>query len=301
MYSIRQYGFGPAENLRHEKADDPEPGPGQVRIRVGAAGVHLVDTAIRAGVGGGPFPLPTLPMTPGREVAGRVDAVGDGADGAWLGRRVVAHLGQASGGYARLAVAPVTALHTLPDGLGDAEAVAMIGTGRTAVAILEIAALTPDDVVLVTAAAGGIGGLVVQAARDVGAVVVGVAGGPAKAARVRELGVTAAVDYRVADWPEQVRTVLGGAAPTVVLEGVGGELGRAAGAGFSARGWADWRGQGFRSHGGTSWQRFARYRSPTAPSNSAGPSIWNAPWRGCCRGGCRRGRRRSSRTTSWRR
>ena len=96
-------------------------------------------------------------MTPGREVAGRVDRVGPGVDAAWVGRRVVAHLGQASGGYAEQALAPVTALHELPDHVGAEAAVAMIGTGRTAMGILEVADLSAEDVVLVTAAAGGIG------------------------------------------------------------------------------------------------------------------------------------------------
>ena len=80
---------------------------GQVRIVMAAAGVHLVDTSIRRGSSGGPFALPELPMTPGREMAGTVDAVGPGVDRSWLGRRVVAHLGAASGGYAEMAVAGV--------------------------------------------------------------------------------------------------------------------------------------------------------------------------------------------------
>src|SRR5689334_25327713 len=116
MKAIRQHEFGGPGTLRLEEVADPVPGPGRVRIAVAAAGVHLLDTALRAGRGGGPFPLPALPMTPGREVAGTVDAVGTGVDDAWRGRAVVAHLGQASGGYARLAVADVTALHPVPDG-----------------------------------------------------------------------------------------------------------------------------------------------------------------------------------------
>jgi NADPH:quinone reductase len=101
------------------------------------------------------FPLPELPMVPGREVAGVVDAVGPGVDAGWTGRRVVAHLGMANGGYAELAVAAAGALHEIPDGLSAEVAVAAIGTGRTAVAILKVATLTRDDVVLVTAAASG--------------------------------------------------------------------------------------------------------------------------------------------------
>ena len=145
-----------------------------------------------------------------------------------MGRRVVAHLGPASGGYAELAVREAEALHALPDGLADDAAVAMIGTGRTALAILEVAALTADDVVLVTAAAGGLGSLLVQAARNAGATVVGVAGGPAKVQRVAQLGATVAVDYSAPDWSDAVRAALDGRAVTVALDGVGGALGRGA-------------------------------------------------------------------------
>jgi NADPH2:quinone reductase len=105
--------------------------------------------------------------------------------------------------------------------------VALIGTGRTAVAVLDHAALVPDDVVVVTAAAGGLGTLFVQAARHLGATVVGLAGGPEKVARVEALGADVAVDYRQRDWETEVRRRLT-AEPTLVLDGVGGELGRGA-------------------------------------------------------------------------
>ena len=228
MHAIRLHEFGPPENLVYEDVEDPQAGPGQVRIAVAAAGVHLIDTTIRAGVQRGPMPLPDLPAIPGREVAGVVDALGPQVDARWLGRRVVAHLGPASGGYAELAVREADALHPVPDGLADDAAVAMIGTGRTALAVLEVARLTDQDVVLVTAAAGGLGSLLVQAARNAGAAVVGVAGGAAKVARVRQLGVTVAVDYSAPDWSDAVREALDGREVTVTLDGVGGTLGRGA-------------------------------------------------------------------------
>jgi NADPH2:quinone reductase len=224
MYAIRLHEFGPPENLRYEQVDDPSPGPGQVRIRVAAAGVHFIDTRIRAGQPG-PMPPPALPQIPGREVAGVVDAIGD-ESGSWLGRRVVAHLGEASGGYAELAVVSADELLPVPDGLPDEAAVAMLGTGRTTIAILDAARLTADDVVLVTAAAGGIGSLLVQAGRNAGATVVGLAGGPAKVDRVRELGADLAVDYTEPGWDQRVRDGLGGREPTVALDGVGGDAGR---------------------------------------------------------------------------
>ena len=228
MHAIRLHAFGPAANLRYEEVEDPRPGPGQARIAVAAAGVHLIDTTLRAGRPMGPLALPDLPTIPGREVAGIVDAVGPEVDERWVGRRVVAHLGPASGGYAELAVRETEALHVLPDGLADDAAVAMIGTGRTAQAILEVAALTAHDIVLVTAAAGGLGSLLVQAARNAGATVVGVAGGPAKVQRVAQLGATVAVDYSAPDWSDAVRAALDGREVTVALDGVGGALGRGA-------------------------------------------------------------------------
>jgi NADPH2:quinone reductase len=228
MRAIRLHEFGPAQNLRYEEVGDPEPGAGQVRIAVAAAGVHLIDTTLRRGIQMGPLPLPELPAVPGREVAGVIDAVGPDTDGGWFGRRVVAHLGRATGGYAQLAVREAAALHALPDGLADDAAVAMIGTGRTAMAILDVARVGPGDVALVTAAAGGIGSLLVQAARNAGATVVGVAGGPAKVERVRAAGASAAIDYSAPDWGARVRDALDGREVTVALDGVGGKLGRGA-------------------------------------------------------------------------
>jgi NADPH:quinone reductase len=228
MHAIRLHEFGPPENLVYEEVEDPQPGPGQLRIAVAACGVHLIDTTIRAGVQRGPLPLPDLPAIPGREVAGTVDAVGSGVDEGWLGRRVVAHLGPASGGYAELAVREVDAVHALPDGVAEDEAVAMIGTGRTTLGILEVAQVTPSDVALITSAAGGIGSLLVQAVREAGAVAVGLAGGEAKLARVKELGATVAIDYTEPDWPDAVRDALGEARVTVAFDGVGGDVGRGA-------------------------------------------------------------------------
>ncbi|MFF5787229.1 zinc-binding dehydrogenase [Streptomyces sp. NPDC012693] len=228
MHAIRLHAFGPAENLTYEETPDPVPGPGQVRVRVAAAGVHLLDTALREGMTG-PFPAPAaLPTVPGREVAGTVDALGEGTDPAWLGKRVVAHLGMNPGGYAELAVTDAARLHALPDHLGEAEAVAMIGTGRTTLGILQFTELGPESVVIVPAAAGGIGTLLVQFAKNAGATVIGLAGGPAKVALVQENGADLAVDYKEPDWTEKVRAYLGDRTATVVYDSVGGDTGRAA-------------------------------------------------------------------------
>ncbi|MFK4099867.1 zinc-binding dehydrogenase [Streptomyces sp. NPDC019531] len=226
MRAIRLHTFGPAENLSYETVDDPVPAPGQVRITVRAAGVHLLDTALREGRQG-PLPEPTaLPTVPGREVAGVVESLGEGVAGLWLGRRVVAHLGFAPGGYAELAATDVDRVHEIPENLDFAQAVAMIGTGRTAMGIVQFAELGPDSVAVIPAAAGGIGTLLVQYAKNAGAVVIGLAGGPTKTARVRDNGADLAVDYTDSSWPGKVRAFLGGRAVTVVFDGVGGEVAR---------------------------------------------------------------------------
>ncbi|MER7832828.1 zinc-binding dehydrogenase [Streptomyces sp. NPDC052644] len=228
MHAVRLHAFGPAENLTYEEVPDPVPGPGQVRVAVAAAGVHLLDTALREGMPGpfgGPAELPTIP---GREVAGTVDALGEGTDPDWLGKRVVVHLGTGPGGYAELAVADADRLHAIPPGLDEPAAVAMIGTGRTAMGIVQFTEVGPDDVVVVPAAAGGIGTLLVQYAKNAGATVVGLAGGPAKTELVRALGADAAVDYTRPEWPALARAFLGERRATIVYDSVGGDAGREA-------------------------------------------------------------------------
>lgn len=230
MHAVRLHTFGPAENLTYEHTDDPVPGPGQVRIAVRAAGVHLLDTALREGMTG-PYPAPTpLPTVPGREVAGIVESLGEGTDPTWLGRHVVAHIGNAPGGYAELTVTEADKLHPVPDNLDDAAAVSMIGTGRTTLGILGFTPLGPDSVAVVTAAAGGIGTLLVQYAKNAGATVIGLAGGPAKVALVHANGADLAVDYTRPDWPRHVRTHLDtlGRRATVVYDSVGSTTARAA-------------------------------------------------------------------------
>ncbi|MFG3250770.1 zinc-binding dehydrogenase [Streptomyces sp. NPDC048187] len=228
MHAVRLHAFGPADHLVLDEVEDPLPGPGQVRIAVRAAGVHLLDTALREGVRGPAPALPDLPTVPGREVAGVVDALGESTPERWLGRRVVAHLGFAPGGYAELAVAGVARLHEIPANLDFAQAVAMIGTGRTAMGIVQFAELHPGSVAVVPAAAGGIGTLLVQYAANAGATVVGLAGGPEKTALVAANGADLAVDYTDPRWPAKVRAHLGGERATVVFDGVGGAVAREA-------------------------------------------------------------------------
>ncbi|MET9272237.1 zinc-binding dehydrogenase [Kribbella sp. NPDC003557] len=227
--AIRLHAFGPAENLVYEEVPDPVAGSGTVLVDVEAAGVHLVDTMIRAGTNAGsPIPVPELPTIPGREVAGRVSAVGPDVDPSWIGKRVVVHLGMVPGGYAERAVAKAESLYELADHVDAAQAVAAIGTGRTTAGILRQAHVTADDVVLVTAAAGGIGSYLIQAARNAGAVAIGLAGGPEKVELVRSLGAQHAIDYRDPDWPTLLKSELADQEITVLFDGVGGPNGQQA-------------------------------------------------------------------------
>jgi NADPH2:quinone reductase len=156
-----------------------------------------------------------------------VSAVGPQVDTAWLGQRVLAGTGE-SGGFAERAVASVAELFPVPDGLGLPEAVALYSDGSTAQGLAENARIRRDRWVLVEAAAGGVGSLLVQLARVAGARVIGAARGKQKLDVIRKLGADAAVDYSAPDWTEQVREVTGGTGPDVVFDGVGGAIGRAA-------------------------------------------------------------------------
>jgi NADPH2:quinone reductase len=224
MRAIRLHEFGPPDNLVLDELPDLTPTAGQVRIAVAASGVHLLDTTIRRGEPG-PLPAPELPTVPGREVAGTVDLVGADVGPTWLGRRVVAHLGPVPGGYAEQAVTAPELLFAVSDDVSFTDAVAAVGTGRTALGVIELEPVTADDVVLVPSAAGGIGWLLTQYARSAGATVVAAAGGPERTSRLAELGPDLVVDYREDGWAERLRAAYGGV--TVVYDGVGGDTGRA--------------------------------------------------------------------------
>lgn len=223
MKAIRQHRHGGPETLHLETLPDPFPGPGQVRLRVLAAGVHLLDVHVRSGLGPPRAQLP-LPMTPGREVAGIVDATAPDVDPSWEGQFVATDLGTASGGYAELAVADAEKLHRLADHVDPAEAVAALGTGRTVQAILELAQVRTGDTVVVTGASGGVGGMLITAAKTVGATVLGLATGEDKRLAVAGLGVDA-LDSSTDDWPQEARRLLGDAGANLVLDGIGGALG----------------------------------------------------------------------------
>ncbi|MCF2527008.1 zinc-binding dehydrogenase [Yinghuangia soli] len=218
--------FGGPEVMALDDVPVPLAGAGEVLVEVAVAGVTFVETQIRAGTD--PYhERPELPFIPGGMVAGRVRAVGSGVDAAWLGQRVLAGTGT-TGGFAERAVAAVEALIPVPDGLELTDAVALHTDGSTAVGLAEGARIKPGDWVLVEAAAGGLGSVLVQLAVAAGAHVIGAARGTRKLDAVRDLGAAVAVDYSEPGWTDRVREATGGAGPDVVFDGVGGAIGRAA-------------------------------------------------------------------------
>jgi NADPH2:quinone reductase len=214
--------FGTPGVLVPAVVPDPVAGPGQVVVEVAYAGITFVETQVRAGRSPNPAMAPRLPAVLGNGAGGVVAEVGEGVDPALLGSTVVTTTG-GSGGYAERVAVPAGGLIAVPDGLGLAEAVALLADGRTAVALVRTAAPRPGETVLVEAAAGGVGSLLVQLAAAAGARVIAAAGGPRKVEAAVELGAARGVDYTAPDWAERA-----GEQVDLVFDGVGGAVARAA-------------------------------------------------------------------------
>ena len=215
--------FGGPEALVAADAPDPVPGPDQALIEVSFANITFVETMFRAS-GFGPFET-ELPMIPGNGVGGVVVSVGAEVDERLMGKRVIAGTG-GSGGYAESAAVDAGAIVEVPEGLELDDAVALLAEGRTAMMLIRKAGLRVGERVLVEAAVGGVGTLLVQLARAAGARVVAAAGGACKVEVARGAGVEIAVDYRESGWAEQVREAVGPV--DVVFDGVGGDIGESA-------------------------------------------------------------------------
>ncbi|MGI9002568.1 MAG: zinc-binding dehydrogenase [Pseudonocardia sp.] len=236
MRAVQVTTFGGPEELVSTRVPDPVAGPGQVLIAVSTADVMFLDTLIRSGWGQDYFAV-APPYVPGAGVAGVVSSVGDGVDPAWIGRAVVTGTGERdrdgrstgpTGGYAERAVVPAAALIPIPEATAHREAVALLHDGPTALQLLDVADVHSGDWVLVTAAAGGAGVLLVQLLHARGTRVIGAARGARKLALVRELGAEAVLDYAEVGWTDRVRTTTGGRGVEVVLDGAGGQLGEQA-------------------------------------------------------------------------
>ncbi|MGK5740937.1 zinc-binding dehydrogenase [Micromonospora sp. URMC 103] len=238
MRVVEVAAFGGPEVLTPVEAPGPSPGPGEILVEVAVADVLWVETAIRRGTAGEHFPV-VPPYRPGVGVAGTVGAVGAGVDPAWVGRRVVTRTDE-RGGYVERAVVALDGVLPVPDAVSLPDAAALLHDGVTAFGLLDRVPVRDGDRVLVTAAAGGLGALLVQRVRAAGAYVVAAARGAAKRDALHRIGADLVVDYGDPDWTDQVRTATGGL--DVVLDGAGGAYGRAAftlvrdGGWFSAHG-----------------------------------------------------------------
>ncbi|MEW9528286.1 zinc-binding dehydrogenase [Microbispora sp. NPDC049125] len=209
--------FGEPDVLLVEDVVTPKPASGQVLVDVRMAGVIYGDVIVRSGR----YPV-ALPWTPGIEVAGRVVAVGEGADGSLLGKTVVATTAGQAGGYAERALATAAYTFPVPGELELDVALAVFQAGAVACGMLSVMRLSGDDTVLITAAAGRIGSLLVQSAKSRGATVIGAASRE-KLTAVKEFGADHAIDYGATDWADQVREVTGGRGVDLVLDAVGGQ------------------------------------------------------------------------------
>jgi NADPH:quinone reductase len=195
---------------------DPAPAAGQALIRVHGAGVGPWDVGFLSGG----FPGLALPFVPGQEVAGVVEAVGDGA-GVQPGERVYAVLFPAGGGFAELAVASADRLAPMPSTANFVEAAGLvIGAGTAYEGLIDRGRLQAGESVLITAAAGGVGSAAVQIAAAVGARVVAVAS-PSNHDYLLSLGASEVFDYHTAGWAQQVRAVVPGGID-LLFDGAGG-------------------------------------------------------------------------------
>lgn len=217
MKAVQFSEHGEAAVLQLIDLPTPRPGAGQVLIKVAAAGVNYVDIWQRKGAS--PRPIP-LPYVSGFEVAGTIEALGEGVTNVQKGQRMMVLL--ASGGYAEYALAPVAQVVALPAALGYAEATALLSQGPAAVGLLNTGNYPS---VLVLAAAGGVGSLLVQVAKNRGLRVIGAVGSEAKKAAVLANGADAVVSYADADWVKQVRDVTAGQGVTATFDAVGGNVG----------------------------------------------------------------------------
>ncbi|MEW1654852.1 NADPH:quinone oxidoreductase family protein [Streptomyces sp. NPDC093707] len=210
----------PRAVMRLEEVPDPQPGPGQLLLRVRAAGVNFPDALLCRGQ----YQVrPPLPFTPGVEICGEVLAAGEGAAGA-IGARVLAQPALPGGGFAELAVVDAATVRPAPEALDDAEAAALhIGYQTGWFGLHRRARLQAGETLLVHAAAGGVGSAAVQLGKAAGARVIGVVGGPEKARTARELGCDLVLDRRTDDLVAAVMDATGGRGADVVYDPVGGD------------------------------------------------------------------------------
>jgi NADPH:quinone reductase-like Zn-dependent oxidoreductase len=245
--AVRFHEYGNVDTLRLEEVPEPMPGPGQVKVKVGACALNHLDVDLREGTSRWPLELPHIP---GLELAGEIVEVGPGVSDRWgVGDRVAPYLmgtdpndifartGRENlsptgfigftmpGAYADFVCIPERHLVRTPEGMSDVEAAAFqIAFGTAYHMLFTRGRLRPGETVMVNSVGSGIGSAAVQLARHAGAVVIGNASTDEKLERARELGMHEGINHATHDVAEEVRRITGGRGVDLVFEHVGGKL-----------------------------------------------------------------------------
>lgn len=218
MKAVRIHEFGGADKLRVDEVEKPQAGAGEALIKTAVAGINYADIMLRTG---NYLFTPPLPFTLGFEVAGTIEALGEGVEGFQTGQRVIA--GLQGGGYAEYAVADAARVVPIPDNLEYGKATALLVQGLTALGLLKN--LQAGQTILIHAAAGGVGSLLVQLAKHKGARVIGTASTAQKLDIVKGLGAEVVINYTEPDWTNRILEATSGKGVDLLIEMVGGEIG----------------------------------------------------------------------------
>ncbi|MGA9773476.1 MAG: NADPH:quinone reductase [Blastocatellia bacterium] len=215
MKAIRVHETGGPEVMKLEEVSDLKPGPGQLVVRVKAAGVNPVDTYIRAGAHS---QKPPLPYTPGMDAAGDVEAVGEGVTRASVGDRVYTS-GTLTGAYAEQVLCDALQVYALPENVSYAQGAGVNVPYATAYrGLFQRARAVPGETVLVHGASGGVGIAGVQLARAAGMKVIGTGGTDKGRELVKENGAHHVLDHRAPDYFDQLKALTSGRGVDVILE-----------------------------------------------------------------------------------
>lgn len=217
MKAIRVHELGGAEKLTLDEVEKPQPKADEVLIKVAAAGINFADTMMRSG---NYLTKPDLPLTLGYEAAGTIEELGEEVKNLQKGQRVLATV--SSGGYAEYATARAALTMPIPDELGYGEATALLVQGLTALGLLD--ETKAGESILIHAAAGGVGSLLVQLAKHKGLKVIGTASNERKLQMAADFGADHAINYTESDWMEEVLKATDGKGVDWIIEMVGGSI-----------------------------------------------------------------------------
>jgi NADPH2:quinone reductase len=226
MKAVQLSRFGAPDVLEVVELPMPIPGPGQVLIRIRVAGINFFETLVRQNRYA---VTPKLPIVLGVEAAGVIESLGEGVDPDLIGRRVAAPLfavGRPTGGYAEYLSVSAADVVAIPDGLSFEHAAALLVQGLTAVLLMRQTSLQ-GKTIAVTAAAGGVGSLLIQLAKRAGAkLVIALAGTPKKLEVAQSLGADLAFNYQDQGWIDHVKDATGGKGIAIIFDSVGGPITR---------------------------------------------------------------------------